>query len=181
MLKSLIRRRIAAFERAYDYDSSYARDLVEADTGAFLRFAGVMGMAHYKKGVPVAAWYAAKLTATLAEDCGPCTQLVVTMAERAGVPAPVLAAIVAGNERALPEDAACGLRFARTVLAHDAVADELRAEIVRRWGARALVSLAFAITSARLFPTLKYALGHGQSCRGVTVGETTIVPLKQAA
>ena len=39
-----------------------------------------------------------------------------------------------------------------------------------RWGKRALVSLAFAVTGARIFPTLKYAMGHGRACTRVTVG-----------
>ena len=42
--------------------------------------------------------------------------------------------------------------------------------IVKRWGPRALVSLAFAMTAARLYPTVKYALGHGKACSRVVVG-----------
>jgi len=169
VMKWLIKRRIAAFDRAYGYDSSYVRHLLDVDTGAVLKFARVMGITNYRKSVPVAAWYAAKLSATLAEDCGPCAQLVVTMAERDGVASGVLEAIIVGDERAMPEDALLGMRFAKAVMAHDPVADDLRTDIVRRWGERALVSLAFAVTAARIFPTVKYALGHGQACRRVTV------------
>lgn len=181
MLKWLIKRRIAAFDRTYHYDSSYARHILEIDTGAFLKFAKVMGIVQYRKGVPTAAWYAAKLAVTLAEDCGACTQLVVTMAERDGVAPGVLEAIVVGDERAMPEDAVLGMRFAKSVMSHDPVADDLRADIVRRWGERALVSLAFAVTAARIFPTVKYALGHGQACRRITVAGTAVSVLKQAA
>jgi uncharacterized protein YjeT (DUF2065 family) len=181
MLKWLIERRIAAFERTYGYDSSYARRILRADTGAFLRFARVMGMAQYHRGVSSAAWYAAKITAVLAEDCGPCTQLTVTMAERHGLAPATLTAIVTGDERALPDDARLAMRFARAVVSRDPAADVLRADIVTRWGERALVSLSFAITAARLFPTLKYALGHGQACRRVMIGGAAISPLKQAA
>ena len=181
MLKWLIRRRIAAFDRMYDYDSSYARQILEIDSGAFLTFAKVMGITRYRRGVPLAAWYAAKIAATLAEDCGPCTQLMVTMAEREGVAPTVLAAMVAGDERAMPEDAALGMRFAKSVISHDPVADDLRADVVRRWGEQALVSLAFAITASRIFPTVKYALGHGQACRRITVAGTAVPVLKQAA
>jgi hypothetical protein len=181
MLKWLIKRRLAAFERSYDYDASYARDVLETDMRAFLKFSKLMGLKSYRKGAPVEAWYAAGLAATIAEDCGPCTQLSVTMAEREGVPAAVLKAVVAGNDRALPPDAALGYRFARAVLAHDPAADELRAEVVRRWGRKGLVSLTFAIAAARLFPTVKYALGHGQACRRVLVEGVPVAPLKQAA
>ena len=48
--------------------------------------------------------------------------------------------------------------------------------IAKTWGRRAVVSLAFAITASRLFPTLKYALGHGHACRKLDVEGETIVP-----
>jgi hypothetical protein len=117
----------------------------------------------------------------MAEDCGPCTQLVVTRAEREGVAPATLKAILAGDERAMPPDAALGFRFAQAVLRHDAAADALRDEIVVRWGMRALVTLAFAITTSRIFPTLKYALGHGRSCTLVKVGGTPTTVTRQAA
>jgi hypothetical protein len=55
-------------------------------------------------------------------------------------------------------------------------ADELRDEIVQRWGKRALVSLAFAITASRLYPTLKYALGHGRACQRIVVAGEPVAP-----
>lgn len=103
------------------------------------------------------------------------------MAERDGVAAEVLRAIIAGDERALSKDVALGLRFAKGVLSRDPATDELRGELVQRWGERALVSLAFALTAARIFPTIKYALGHGQACRRVVVGGTAIATLRQVA
>ena len=46
---------------------------------------------------------------------------------------------------------------------------------MKRWGRRALVSLAFAITAARIYPTVKYALGHGKACMRVVVGGTPVM------
>jgi hypothetical protein len=46
---------------------------------------------------------------------------------------------------------------------------------VKRWGRRALVSLALAITAARIYPTVKYALGHGKACMRVVVGGTPVL------
>jgi hypothetical protein len=181
MLKWLLQRQIAAFERTYNYDSAFGRDILDADTNAALRFGRVMGITRYHKDVPLEAWYAAKLVATMAEDCGPCTQLNVTMAEQSGVAPAVLRAIVARDERAMPRDAALGFRFAEAVIHHDAAADGLREEILSRWGKRALVSLAFAITAGRLFPTVKYALGHGRSCVQVRVGGTVAPVSRQDA
>jgi hypothetical protein len=37
-----------------------------------------------------------------------------------------------------------------------------------------VVTLAFAITTARMYPTVKYAMGHGQLCSRVMVGGTPV-------
>ncbi len=170
LLKTLIRSRLDAFEREHDYDMGYAREILDISPSALLKFNRIMGMAQYRQEVPLEAWYAAKLVGTLGEDCGPCTQLVAGMAEREGVAPATIRAILRRQLAAMPADAALGYRFTQAALEHDLEADALRAEVVHRWGRRALVSLAFALTSARIFPTLKYALGHGHSCVRVRVG-----------
>lgn len=67
-LKWLLKRQIDAFERDYAYDASYVRDMLAADTGDFLKFARLNGLAQYRKDVPRDVLYAAKLAGTLAED-----------------------------------------------------------------------------------------------------------------
>jgi len=181
MLKSFIRRRIAAFERANNYDMSYAREILDTDLAAFLTFSRIARVGQYRKSVPPEAWYAAALVGTLAEDCGPCTQLMVTRAEREGIPAALLAAVLTGDEQAMPDAVLLAVRFARAVLAHDRQADDLRREVVARFGRRAVVALAFAITAARLFPTVKYALGYGHACTRVQVGGAPLPVIKRAA
>jgi hypothetical protein len=122
MFKWLIRKRIAAFEREFDYDLAYARQVLQADTRAFLTLSRMLGMSSYRRDVPADVSYAVKLTGTLAEDCGPCTQLMVTMALGQGVAAGTLAAILAGDTDRMGEPVALGVRFARAVLAHDPAA-----------------------------------------------------------
>jgi hypothetical protein len=176
MLTWFIRKRLAAFERHYGYDVTYMRELLATDRRAFFALVRLGGMTRYRRDVPVDAYYAAKLTAALAEDCGPCTQLVVAMALEASVAPSTIAAVLAGADDATPADALQGARFTRAVLAHDGAADELRDEIVKRWGPRALVSIAFGIASGRVYPMLKYALGHGHACARVIVDGAHIVP-----
>lgn len=103
------------------------------------------------------------------------------MAEAGGVKPETLRAILAGDEAAMGADAALGWRFARASLARDMeAADPLRDEILRRWGDKGLVAIGMAITTARMYPTLKYALGYGKACSRVTVaGEAA--PLHRAA
>lgn len=178
----LIRRSIAAFERRYDYDMSYARELLAISPRALRRFVRVTGMATHREDVSVEAWYAAKLAATIAEDCGPCIQLVVRMAEEAGVAPDMLRGILAGDDRAMGEAAALGYRFAEAVIHHDAGLGQLHDAVVARWGKRALASLALTIAASRVFPTLKYALGHGQPCQRIEVaGENVPLAVPRAA
>ena len=181
MLKWLLGRRIAAFEREFGYDTSYLRDMLDADVKAVMAYWKLQAMARYRKAVPPAAWYAASLVAVLSEDCGPCTQLGITMAEREGIAADTLRAIVTGDTRAMPDDVVLAWRFAKASLARDPAADELRGEIVKRWGEQGLISLAFALATTRVYPTVKYALGHGRACSRVTVAGSPLPVLKQAA
>lgn len=176
MLKWFLNRKLDAFERQYSYDISYARDLLNADPAALMAYWKVIGMASYRKGVPRDPWFAAGIAGVLAEDCGPCTQLGVDRAVEAGVPAEVLRAVVAGEVDAMPDDVALAYRFARATLDRDPEADALRDEVVRRWGPRGLVSLAFAVTTARMFPTLKAALGHARACTRIRVAGEFVIP-----
>src|SRR5262245_57707553 len=175
MIKWALRRAIDKFERNWNYEASYMRDIIDASPRAAWLFSRVTALGQFRRDLPLAAWCAAGITAVRHEDCGPCTQLGVTMAERAGVSAAVLRAVLADNIDAMPPDVALVWKFTRATLAHDTAADEYREAIVTRWGRRALVSLAFAITAARIYPTIKYALGHGKACTRVVVGGTAVL------
>jgi hypothetical protein len=169
MLRWFIRRRLAAFARAYGDDLGYVREILDTDLRAFLALGRIQGFSAYRADLPADVAYAVRLTGTVAEDCGPCTQLMVAFAARDGVDGRVVRAILADDQAALSPDVVLGIRFARAVLARAPDADDHRDRIRERWGPRAVVSAAYGLTSARLYPTLKYALGHGQACRRVVV------------
>jgi len=181
MLRAFLRRQTSAFERTWNYDASYMREMIDADPLAMMAFGKIQGLSRYRKDVPLAAYCAAGLIAVMAEDCGPCTQLGIDMAQRHGVDPVILRAVVARDYRAMPEEVALASRFAEATLGHAPEADDLREEIVLRWGKRGLISLAFAIVSARMYPTLKYALGHGQACTRLVIGGETKPVLRNVA
>jgi hypothetical protein len=176
LLDWFIRRRLAAFGRRYGYDVGYALELLDTSRKGFLHYARVSGMANHRDGVPPEPWYAAKLAAVRAEDCGPCTQLVVDMAREAGVADAVLRAVLREDFDALGPDAALAVRYARAAIAHAPDLPAWKDQVQRRWGERGLASLALTITATRMFPMLKYALGHGQACQRVQVGAEAIQP-----
>ncbi|HEX5775863.1 MAG TPA: hypothetical protein VFX95_04195 [Caulobacteraceae bacterium] len=177
MLKSILHAVTGRFERRYDYDASYMRELIDIDPAAFFAFSKVQGLSSYRKAPPEAL-VAAGLVGTMAEDCGPCTQIVVKMAEEGGMPSAMLKAILVGDEAGMGPNAALAWRFARASLARDMeAADPLRDEIVRRWGKKALASLSLALATARVYPTVKYAMGYGKTCSKIDVRGEAIAPL----
>lgn len=171
MLKKLLHRTIAAFERRYDYDMRYAHQLVDARSRAFLLFLPVTWMSAYRDDVPVGPWFGAKLATILAEDCGPCTQLTLHMAEEAGVPAAVLRALLTGARARVDADTLLGFDFAHALATGDAAAAELREAVRARWGDRGLAAFALNIAATRVYPTLKGVLGHGEQCGLLHLGD----------
>jgi hypothetical protein len=181
MLKAWLSRWIDGFETTWTYDASYMRFVLDAAPKSLFKFAFVTALVD-RKAVPLEALAAAGIVGTLAEDCGPCTQIGVDMAAAGGVKPAVLRAILAGDEQAMGETALLAWRFARASLARDmAACDPLRDEIVRRWGDKGLTALAFQLTTSRMYPTLKYALGYGKACSKVVVAGDAVAPMPMAA
>ena len=181
MLSWLIRRKIDAFEREFSYDMDYARDLLGTSLEAMMLFHKATGMRDYREDLPKDAWFAAKLVATRAEDCGPCTQLVASMAERDGQSPDMIRAVLSDRPEDLSDDVRLVVEFTHATLRRQAAADPLRERVVERFGRRGLVSIAFAIISSRLFPTLKYALGYGHTCSVVHVDDAPVLIPREAA
>jgi len=171
MLKWLIRRGISAFERRWGYDATYMHEVAEkAGVGAMLPMNGLQKLGAYRRDIPKEAYYAAAIVASKAADCGPCLQLGISMADAAGVAPSVVRAALRDDREGLPESARLAYDLARSVVARDGSGEAARTEILRRYGHRALVSLAYAMVVANAYPTLKYALGYGHTCARVRVG-----------
>lgn len=180
MLTWLIRRRIDAFEREYDYDMDYARDLLETSRDAMIRFHRATALGAYRESLPMDAWHACRLAAIQLEDCGPCTQLIATMAERDGQPSDMIRSVLNGRVETQSADVQLAVAFTHSVLRREPEMSALREEVLARFGRQGLVSLAFAMLSCRLYPTLKYALGYGHACSVVEVGGAAVHAAREA-
>ena len=93
MMKWALHKMVGRFERDWHYDAGYMHDMIDASPRAAWLFSRVTALGQFRRDVPIDAWCVAGITAVRHEDCGPCTQLAVTMAERAGVNAAVLRAV----------------------------------------------------------------------------------------
>jgi hypothetical protein len=181
MLKWLIRRRLAAFERQTGYDAGYMYEILDTDRRAVMAIGRMTAISGYRRDIPPAPYHAAKITAALDGDCGPCTQLAVGMAEAAGVGPDLIRQVVAGDLAALPDDVALTVRFARAVIARDVEADALRERIHAKWGPAGVISLAYGMAAAQFYPMMKFALGHGSACVRLRVGGAVMPVLCEAA
>lgn len=183
MLRSIFHNQIKKLESRFGYDAAYMHEILDASPRAFWKFGLFQVMSSHRQSVSREAWYAARITAARHEDCGPCTQLVVDMALAEKIPEATLRAIVARDFAQMSPDAALGVRLADAVLAHEP-SDELRAEALKRYGQKGLISIAYAIASSRVYPTVKRVLGYAHTCERIKVAGETVTaarPLTQAA
>src|SRR4051812_34561338 len=104
MIRWTLRKMIGKFERDWNYDAGYMRELIDVSPRAAWLFARATALGKFRSDVPLDAWFAAGITAVRHEDCGPCTQLAVTMAERSDVSPTVLRSILSDNPDAMPSD-----------------------------------------------------------------------------
>lgn len=172
MIRRSIQAALRRFDRRYGYDSSYLLALYDASPGAFRRFARLSSAATYRRAAPRDAYFATKITAALAEDCGPCAQLCVDMAREAGMASDALRAVVEHDLASMNDDAALGFRFARAVLSPTSSLTETPHQQIReRWGEAALAELALCATTSRMFPQMKRGLGQAQACHRIDLGD----------
>lgn len=180
MIKSFLHRSVAKLEKEFGYDASYLHEVIDVSPSAFFKFGLFQAMSNHRDGAPADAYCAARIAATLSEDCGPCTQLTVDMALAAGVDPKHIAALLRGDLEQAGEDAELGFRYGIAVSQNTPNTVGLSEEVERRYGKRALVSMAYAVACSRVYPALKRGLGHGAACAKINVSDETIV-LRQAA
>jgi hypothetical protein len=177
MIKGMIQRKIAAFEAEWGYSMDYAREILDLGMKPLKKFMDAQAIGDYCEGIPHSAHYAAKILGVMAGDCGPCVQLVVDMAARDGVEEAALASLVAGDFAALPKDMKLTAEFTRALLARTDALPELREQMRERYGSAGLVSAAYAVINASMYPIVKYALGHGHACARIEIGEAQVRPV----
>lgn len=169
MIHLLFRQAIAKQETLFHVSLDYLRYILSVSATALVKFMLITPMARHRKSLSMEGQAVAALLGTRMQDCGPCVQITVNMALHYGVPSRVLQATLEDRPEELTEDTALVYHFAKAVLLHDARADTLRQQVRERWSDAGLIDIAFALTSAQVYPTLKRTLGFSQSCTLVEV------------
>ena len=169
MLKRCLHRYIRGYEARYGYDASYMHEMADISTSGFNRFAIVqMTGGQWRADAPRDPWHAAGIAGALVEDCGPCVQIASYIAIEGGMPAAIIAALLAGSPT--DADAQLGFDYGRSLLHGSENLDALRETIEKKWGRKALLAISLHAMTARNFPVIKRALGHAKTCQRVRVG-----------
>jgi hypothetical protein len=177
----LARQVLKRMEKRYDYDIGYALYLLERAPKAFRKFMRVGALSRHRERVPMEAAFTVQLLATMYEDCGPCTQLVVRFAEESKMPTEQIEAVLTGNEAAMHFTVALAYRFGAAVLRQQANIADARDAVRAQWGDKGVIDLAMNMQGARIYPMMKYALGFALSCHKVNVrGRSIDLPMKAA-
>lgn len=155
------RRFIKSFEKRYRYDASYLHEVLASSTGAFKAFSRLDEPGQYRRALSPEAFFVSKIAAAQTEDCGPCTELNVRMAQECGVSDELLRQALSG-EGLSPE--LSELRDFCMAVATNAVRPGQVERIRQVHGREALAELALSIASMRFYPCMKRALGYDQSC-----------------
>lgn len=181
MMKTIARRMLTAMGKRYDYDVTYMNVMLDQAPRLFFKFARLTDIARHHEAAPTTAVYAAKLVAAMAEDCGPCVQIVASMAREEKVPSSDIAAVLKRDTNAMSTDAALGFRFAEAIVYRLQNEDEVRDAVRQLWGEQGVVELSVAIAIARVFPMTKAGMGHAKTCRQVRVDGAPVDVVKRAA
>ncbi|WP_282608790.1 hypothetical protein [Pelagibius sp. Alg239-R121] len=175
------RRSVNAFGEHYGYDVAFMHHILKLSPDAFFKFTALTKLAQHRKAAPKEAFYAAKLVGALTEDCGPCVQLVIDMAQEAGVPPGCVEAILQRNLSAMGVDTLIGYRFADALARRSPEQGDAREAVRQQWGEMGVLDLTFAVQIGRVFPMLKEGLGFAASCQRVRVGDQSVEVFKEVA
>lgn len=176
MLKHFFNKRLDSMSQRYEYDVRYMKEIIQEDTGAFMKFMGFQIMATHTGNLPKEIACAARLTTIMWDDCGSCSQLIVDMALEENVRPDVIKSIINKDFNHLESTTALVVRYTELVLSHAPQADELREDILDQWGMRGLIAIGFCISTTRVYPALKYALGYGKACCQIQLSSELISP-----
>lgn len=140
----------------------HVRELARLSPMAFLKLSLMTPLARHRRRLQRTAYHLATLAVTRHEDCGTCVQIESNLARREGVPAHYIHAALTGTYEELPEILADVCRFASNI-AQGWDCTDLRSKLRAHYGEEGMMELGIAISTARVYPTLKRALGFAES------------------
>jgi alkylhydroperoxidase family enzyme len=172
----LLQRVVDAIERRVGVPDGlpHLRRMAEIARPLFFKFLRVAALAAHHRALPRDAHTVASLTASASEGCGACLQMGINEALRGGVAVGIVRAAATLRAEDLPPPLREVQRFALAIVHRDPDLDAARQVLMSTYGEAAVLELASAVASARVFPTVKRALGLSRTCDMVRFETATI-------
>jgi AhpD family alkylhydroperoxidase len=161
-------------------DMDFAYHLRDVAPWSLVRFSFIRLVPSPRKLTSPEVYHAAGLAAAMVEDCGPCVQIHVNLAQRERVSAEILRNLVARRLDQVPRDVAIAFLYGEKI-SRGELADEERDLLRATWGEKGLIELAFVVAVARFYPALKRGLGYAYTCERVIVGSDVTLAVKADA
>lgn len=147
-------------------DGDYIDDIAAAPGPALDRYLGFVAATGHRHAAPVALFHAARIGATLAEDCGGCAMVCARAAIADGIDRSTVNLMLGGGA-GLATDLAAAFDFGRAIATQSVDAAALGDAIEAEHGRIVRLELAMAASLVRGFPGLKRGLGLSQSCAAI--------------
>lgn len=163
MLKKLIHYILSKNEKRLGLKFDYAHKVADEDIGLFLRYTKIFSFLDPNKHVPKKAYHAARICGAITADCGTCVEAEINLAKNAGLDAELISNILTQKHSELPVEISDVVKLSIAVTNfHDD--QDAREKIVRKFGEKGLIELAYAMNGAALLPGIKRAMGYATSC-----------------
>src|SRR6185295_767039 len=122
-------------------DMDYAYHLRDVAPWSLLRYSLINAVATPRKVTSPEVYHAVGLAAAMVEDCGPCVQIHVNLAQRERVSAELLRNLVARKLDRVPREVATAFNYGEKV-SRGELADEERDALRAKFGEQGLIELA---------------------------------------
>ncbi|GAB2892109.1 hypothetical protein ACCI51_02435 [Microbulbifer echini] len=152
-----------AFSQRYRYDMDYLREFLRSSPEGFEKFANFQPLSMHREFLPLEVFWVSKLAAMQVADCGACLQLNVRMALEADVEPHLVRACIQGGSN-LPEPLKDIFDFATALASYKNIDPVLDQRIGTQLDQRQRIELGVSVATASVYPTIKRAMGHTQSC-----------------
>lgn len=153
---------INGFEKHYQYDTTYMREMLAASVAMYDKFNNIMPLVSHRELLDVDTYMVAKLATMAFEDCGECLQLNIKMAQEQEVSENIIHGAINGG-KGLSAELKDIHDFA--LMISNNTRDERLVKLVEsRLNKGQLLELGIAVATTKIFPVLKRALGYAKSC-----------------
>jgi len=144
-------------------ESEYMQEIADAPGRAFEKMMAFAPAASHRHDASAELFHAARIGATLAEDCGPCAITAAKGALTDGVSRDKVNLMLEGKE-SLPDDEALAFQFGQAIATQSTEAFELGDKIEAQYGRGVRFELAMTAAVVRSYPAMKRGLGLTRSC-----------------